>query len=128
MNNQILAAICQRFFYQDSFCVSRAQPQVQANGSTRHIATAVEGLQDLPCAFSSNSHASSYPNKMMHEGYRHNSFLILKRIFCHSSYDLRAGDLITVTSHTGYRRRFLAGEPMKYGDHQEILLQDEVEA
>jgi hypothetical protein len=128
MNNQILAAICRRFFYHDSFCVSRVRPQVQANGSTRHISAPVKGLQDIACAFSSNSHASSYPNKMMQEGYSHSRFLILKRIFCDSSYDLRAGDLVTVTSHTGYSRRFLAGEPMKYSDHQEILLQDEAEA
>lgn len=118
-----LQAINRRLFYHDFFSVRRVKSELKSNGSRRQVYQAVADMQDLPCAFSANSHASSYPNRTLEKhdyGYQKT---ILKRIFCDVALDIQAGDLIEVVTKNGYQQEFIAGEPMLYQSHQEVLLQ-----
>ncbi|MGI5891991.1 MAG: hypothetical protein ACOX7H_04550 [Bacillota bacterium] len=128
MNNLPMQTINERLLYQDRFSVSRQVSLVQPNKSIRKVIKPVPELQDIPCAFSNNSHSSSYPNKMMDKQYHGYGISVLKRIFCASKHELLPGDTVFVTTRAGYKRRFVAGEAMKYLTHQEILLQTKAEA
>jgi hypothetical protein len=128
MINKLLQAINERLIYKDRFSVSRKVNMLQDNKSLRQVLQPVPQLQNIACAFSSNSHASSFPNKLMEDSYHSNKIRLEKRIFCSSEHEILAGDTVFVTTRGGYERRFLAGEPMRYNDHQEVLLQTSDEA
>lgn len=126
--NRLLEAINNKLFYRDRLFVKRARIVVQPNGSKRQIYADVSSLQNIPCAFSSNSHASSFPNRPLIEqswGYK---IKIFKRIFCGNEYNLLVGDQLKIVTHNGCEKTFIIGEPMCYENHQEILLERECEA
>lgn len=117
----MIAQINNSLFYKDRFTAYRLIKGKNEDGSTGQRLE-LTGLEDLPCRASRKTSDSAN----MGEG-SVNPVTVTLLLFTHPEYPLKAGYTLAI-NHAGHTRRYLAGEPYVYDNHQELELYIEGEA
>ena len=111
--------------YQDSMTVSRLVDTEQENGTIKQTRQEVAGLIDIPCRLSS---IQSDTPRIDKNGRNTNPVSVVYLLFCKPELEVLAGDELEVDRLVGCVNSLIAGEPVKYVDHQQILLSRETRA